>query len=34
MHREEHFGARGRGVIRVQSLETMLEMLEQALEQE
>ena len=32
-HREEHFGARGRGVIRVKSLKVMLEMLEQALEQ-
>jgi nicotinamide-nucleotide amidase len=30
-HREEHFGAVGRGAIRVKSLETMLEMLEQAL---
>jgi nicotinamide-nucleotide amidase len=34
MHREEHFGALGRGVIRVKSLEAMLEMLEQALEGE
>src|SRR4051794_35836891 len=32
-HRVEHFGARGRGIIRVQSLKAMLEMLEQALEQ-
>jgi nicotinamide-nucleotide amidase len=32
-HREEHFGPRGRGVIRVKSLKVMLEMLEQALEQ-
>ena len=31
--REEHFGASGRGAIRVQSLKVMLEMLEQALEQ-
>jgi nicotinamide-nucleotide amidase len=34
VHREEHFGARGRGVIRVQSLKAMLEMLEEALEAE
>lgn len=34
VHREEHFGAKGRGVIRVQSLKTMLEMLEQALKEE
>ena len=34
MHREEHFGPRGRGEIRVRSLKAMLEMLEQALEQE
>lgn len=34
VHREEHFGPKGRGVIRVQSLKTMLEMLEQALEGE
>jgi len=33
VHREDHFGAKGRGVIRVQSLKAMLEMLEQALEQ-
>ena len=32
-HREEHFGALGRGAVRVKSLETLLEMLEQALEQ-
>ncbi len=32
-HRKEHFGAVGRGAIRVKSLKTMLEMLEQALEQ-
>jgi nicotinamide-nucleotide amidase len=30
-HREEHFGAVGRGAVRVRSLEAMLEMLEQAL---
>jgi nicotinamide-nucleotide amidase len=34
VHREEHFGAKGRGVIRVKSLRAMLEMLEQELEQE
>jgi nicotinamide-nucleotide amidase len=34
LHREEHFGAVGRGAIRVRSLKAMLEMLEQALEQE
>jgi nicotinamide-nucleotide amidase len=34
VHREAHFGARGRGVIRVQSLKAMLEMLEQAIEEE
>ena len=33
-HREAHFGPKGRGAIRVQSLKAMLEMLEQALEQE
>jgi nicotinamide-nucleotide amidase len=33
IHREEHFGAVGRGEVRVKSLKTMLEMLEQALEQ-
>jgi nicotinamide-nucleotide amidase len=33
VHREDHFGAKGRGVIRVRSLKAMLEMLEQALEQ-
>jgi nicotinamide-nucleotide amidase len=33
-HREAHFGAVGRGVIRVKSLKAMLEMLEQALGQE
>jgi nicotinamide-nucleotide amidase len=30
-HREEHFGAIGRGAVRVKSLNAMLEMLEQAL---
>ena len=34
MHREEHFGATGRGAIRVKSLKAMLDMLEQALEEE
>jgi nicotinamide-nucleotide amidase len=33
-HREAHFGALGRGAIRVKSLKAMLDMLEQALEQE
>jgi nicotinamide-nucleotide amidase len=33
MHRVEHFGALGRGPVRVKSLQTMLEMLEQALDQ-
>jgi nicotinamide-nucleotide amidase len=32
-HREEHFGAVGRGAVRVKSLKVMLEMLEQALAQ-
>src|SRR5690242_19513716 len=32
-HRVEHFGAIGRGAVRVKSLEVMLDMLEQALEQ-
>jgi nicotinamide-nucleotide amidase len=32
-HRVEHFGAVGRGVIRVKSLKVMLNMLEQALEE-
>jgi len=32
-HRVEHFGPKGRGQIRVQSLKAMLEMLEAALEQ-
>jgi nicotinamide-nucleotide amidase len=31
VHREEHFGPKGRGAIRVKSLKAMLEMLEQAL---
>jgi nicotinamide-nucleotide amidase len=31
VHREAHFGAIGRGAVRVKSLETMLGMLEQAL---
>jgi nicotinamide-nucleotide amidase len=30
-HREEHFGAVGRGAVRLKSLKAMLEMLEQAL---
>ena len=33
VHREEHFGAIGRGAVRVKSLKAMLEMLEQSLEQ-
>jgi nicotinamide-nucleotide amidase len=33
-HREEHFGAVGRGPVRVNSLKAMLEMLEQALREE
>jgi nicotinamide-nucleotide amidase len=33
IHREEHFGALGRGRVRVKSLGVLLEMLEQALEQ-
>jgi len=32
MHRVEHFGAAGRGPVRVKSLKVMLEMLEKALE--
>jgi nicotinamide-nucleotide amidase len=32
-HREEHFGAIGRGAIRVDSLKVMLEMLERAVEE-
>ncbi len=31
--REEHFGAIGRGPVRVKSLKALLEMLEQAVEQ-
>lgn len=34
MHREQHFGPIGRGAIRVKSLKAMLDMLEQALEEE
>ena len=34
IHREEHFGPLGRGVIRVKSLKSMLEMLEESLEAE
>jgi nicotinamide-nucleotide amidase len=34
VHREAHFGPSGRGAIRVRSLKAMLEMLEQALQQE
>ncbi|MBA3527532.1 MAG: CinA family protein [Sphingomonas sp.] len=33
IHRVEHYGALGRGPVRVQSMRTMLDMLEQALEQ-
>jgi nicotinamide-nucleotide amidase len=33
VHREEHYGAAGRGAVRVKSLKAMLEMLEQSLEQ-
>ena len=33
LHRVDHFGAIGRGAVRVKSLEAMLEMLEQALQQ-
>ena len=33
LHRADHFGAIGRGAVRVKSLEAMLEMLEQALQQ-
>jgi nicotinamide-nucleotide amidase len=33
VHLEKHFGPRGRGAIRVQSLKAMLEMLEQAVEE-
>ena len=34
VHRVEHFGAIGRGAVRVKSLKAMLEMLEQSLETE
>jgi nicotinamide-nucleotide amidase len=34
VHREEHFGAVGRGQVRVRSLKAMLEMLEQSLASE
>ena len=34
LHREEHFGRSGRGAIRVQSLKTMLNMLEEAVAEE
>ena len=33
VHREEHFGAAGRGPVRLNSLKAMLEMLERSLEQ-
>ena len=33
-HREKHFGAVGRGAVRVNSLKVMLEMLEESLQQE
>ena len=33
-HREEHFGAVGRGAVRVKSLKTLIEMLERALQGE
>ena len=33
VHREEHFGAVGRGEVRLKSLKTMLEMLEDSLQQ-
>jgi nicotinamide-nucleotide amidase len=33
VQREEHYGAVGRGAVRVKSLKAMLEMLERALEQ-
>ena len=32
LHREDHFGAIGRGAVRVKSLKAMLEMLEQSLD--
>lgn len=34
IHREEHFGAAGRGPVRVKSLKAMLEMLEETLSEE
>jgi nicotinamide-nucleotide amidase len=34
VHREEHFGAVGRGAVRVKSLKALLDMLEQCLEEE
>lgn len=34
IHREEHFGAIGRGPVRVRSLQSMMDMLEQALASE
>jgi nicotinamide-nucleotide amidase len=34
VHREKHFGAAGRGPVRLKSLKEMLEMLEQALDEE
>jgi nicotinamide-nucleotide amidase len=34
LHREEHFGAIGRGPVRVNALKVMLNMLEQALKEE
>lgn len=34
VHRVEHFGPKGRGTIRVESLNSMLEMLERALKEE
>jgi len=34
LHREAHFGAIGRGAVRVKSLQAMLDMLEQQLEEE
>jgi hypothetical protein len=34
VRREAHFGARGHGVIRIEFLEAMLQMLEQVFEEE
>lgn len=34
VHREQHFGAVGRGAIRVKSLKTLLDMLEESLQEE